>query len=96
MSTHTLQLKVMTPRETLYDGPVRSLSSVNDQGRFDILGQHSRFISVVKDELVVRDEHKKKHIFEIDSGVVHCQDDDVKVYVLMNQPEIDSEPSESV
>jgi len=96
MAPHRLQLKVLSPNETLFDGQVRSVSSVNDQGRFDILGQHSRFISIIKDKLEIRDDAKQKHVFAIESGVVHCQDDDVKVYVLMNQDVVDSEGSETI
>ena len=46
------KLRVITPKQTLFEGDAVSISSVNSQGKFDILAQHANFITLVETRIL--------------------------------------------
>lgn len=42
-----LTVKVMTPKQMVFDGQALSVSSKNSQGNFDILPEHANFITII-------------------------------------------------
>ncbi|KKR87116.1 hypothetical protein A2617_00775 [Candidatus Daviesbacteria bacterium RIFOXYD1_FULL_41_10] len=43
-----LLVKIISPKETIFDGQATSVSSTNFLGKFDILPEHANFITMVK------------------------------------------------
>jgi F0F1-type ATP synthase epsilon subunit len=43
-----LQVRILSPKKTLFSGLASSLTSVNSSGKFDILAQHANFITLIK------------------------------------------------
>lgn len=60
---------------------IKTLSSSNEKGPFDILGEHENFISIIKDFLVVRKKDGTKQEIKIDSGVIKVYTNEVWVYI---------------
>ena len=55
MAENVLQVKIISPTQTIFEGEAVSISSVNSLGKFDILPFHANFISLVrKDPIIVR------------------------------------------
>jgi hypothetical protein len=45
---NTLNVKIISPTQTIFDGEAFSISSVNSLGKFDILPYHANFITLVQ------------------------------------------------
>lgn len=59
MANNILTVKILSPTQTIYDGPAFSVSSFNSMGRFDILPMHANFITMVqKQPIILRIEKK--------------------------------------
>ena len=65
--------------QILFDEEVKSVSSKNDTGVFDVLPEHSNFISLISSPLTIRklDGQKKEITFingliKVKDNVVHC------------------------
>jgi F0F1-type ATP synthase epsilon subunit len=65
----------------LYDGEVFSLTSINEEGRFDILPHHANFISLISSILVIGELDGSKKEIKIDNGLLKTKEDKVEVYV---------------
>lgn len=49
-----LKVLLRNREETLYEGPARSVSSVNVLGPFDVLPGHTNFVSLIKSQVIIR------------------------------------------
>jgi len=75
-----LTVEILSPEGPIYQGPATAVSSSNNKGKFDILPGHSRFISIINDNLSVRTDAEMRE-FECKEGVLRCYDDRVQVYL---------------
>ncbi|HLC88193.1 MAG TPA: hypothetical protein VJG66_04030 [Patescibacteria group bacterium] len=48
MAQDTLNVKILSPTQTIFEGEAVSVSSVNTEGKFDILPYHANFITLVQ------------------------------------------------
>ena len=64
-----------------FEGEVRSVSSVNASGPFDVLPTHSNFICLIKRRLSIIAASGKKTEFNVDSGVIQVLKDKVNIYL---------------
>ncbi len=76
-----LQVEIINPDQTLFQGPALSLSSINHQGKFDILPAHTHFISLIKDHITLRLPNKSSQKFSFKQGVLRCVDNQIQVYL---------------
>lgn len=53
MAQNFLNVKIMSPTQTIFDGQVLSISSTNSTGKFDILPYHANFITLVQEKPVI-------------------------------------------
>lgn len=61
MAQNSLTVKILSPTQTIFQGEVLSVSSVNSTGKFDILPYHANFITLVqKNPLILRMRQKGK------------------------------------
>lgn len=75
---------VYTPsykKHLAYRGKVKSLSSVNNEGNFDILPLHENFISIITGPLIIVDELGKKREINTDKALIEVSGNIVKVFV---------------
>lgn len=64
-----------------FSGKVRSLSSVNSEGNFDILPLHENFVSIVNGLVIIIDENGKSREINVEKALVEASDNIVKVFV---------------
>ncbi len=82
MSTYPdLTVAVHSPEGVIYQGQVKAISSINQNGPFDILSAHANFITLIKERLTLHLEGSKQQEVPITSGVLECLDSQVNVYL---------------
>ena len=69
----------------MFEGPVKTVSSINKKGKFDILAMHTNFISLINEKIEIVNLEGKKQEFKIDSGIVKVSKDNVEIYVGVKQ-----------
>ncbi len=77
-----INIKIISPQNTLYTGEAQSISSFNSKGKFDILVNHSHFISEIQKEIIVIDNEKKQKVFNLKNGVLRCANNEVQIYIV--------------
>ena len=76
-----LQVKILSPEETLYEGQAIAVSGHNNKGIFDILPRHIDFISIISKNLTVFINENSKQQFENIHGVIRCFNNEVTIYI---------------
>ena len=64
-----------------YRGPAVAVTSLNKIGKFDILPEHTNFISLVYDKLTIHLADKQKIDYEFKRGVLEVSGNLVKVFL---------------
>ena len=85
MAKNNFELVVKTRDETLFQGEVESVTSLNKVGKFDILGHHSNFITLIQETLEIRESGGGKRNLQIDSGLARVSKDKVEIYLGIKQ-----------
>ncbi|MFH1536278.1 MAG: hypothetical protein ABIC96_04420 [Patescibacteria group bacterium] len=75
---------------------VKSLSSINEKGPFDILGEHENFISIIKEHLIIEKKDGTKQEIKFDNGIVKVYANEVQVYIgILSHPQVIKEATKS-
>lgn len=64
-----------------FAGYVRSFSSVDERGAYDILPGHENFVTVAQGNAVIFDEAGKRYDFTLGKAVVEVSENVLKVFV---------------
>ncbi len=80
----TFVVKIIEPERVVFEGEIEGLSSKNKKGEFDILPDHSNFITVVQEKLTLFFPDKSTKEFAVDLGVIRFLEDKVEVYLGIN------------
>lgn len=76
-----LHVRILTPKQTLFEGEALSVSSKNSAGKFDILPQHANFITLVENQpLTVIKDNKEKLSINIQTGLIYVTSNKVHIY----------------
>jgi F0F1-type ATP synthase epsilon subunit len=84
----------------VFEGEVDSVTSFNEEGKFDILAQHANFISLIKKSLTIRDAAGKLREIKVDNALLRMKENQVEVYLgvqgmtpseLQGKPKIEDE-----
>jgi len=81
---NTLYLSIYSPNyksELAFAGYIKSLSSVNEKGPFDILPLHENLATVATGTIVIVDEGDKRVEFNVQKAVIDVSNNLVKVFV---------------
>ncbi len=71
----------MSPRETMFEGEVLTISSVNTTGKFDILPEHANFITIIeKNPIVIQQLDKTYKKYEFHEAIIFSKEDQVLIY----------------
>ena len=81
MGEGKVHLSVLSRKEILFEAEVETVSSVNDNGNFDVLEQHTNFISLIKDKLVIRTIGGEEKVMKIKDGIMRVYKDQVSVFL---------------
>lgn len=77
----SLQVIVHDEHGIIFEGPAAALSSVNEQGPFDILPEHTNFITLIKKSLSISLESGEVKQFDVAGGVLHCYTSKIEIYL---------------
>lgn len=81
MSETTFHLSIRSREGKVYEADVVSLTSYNEQGKFDILAQHANFISLVTRELTIREAGGTDKTINIDNALLRAREGRVEVFI---------------
>ena len=60
MATNILNVKIISPTQTIFQGEAYSVSSANSTGKFDILPYHANFITMIQKTPIILRVKKKE------------------------------------
>ena len=82
-----LKVKVISPQDVLYDGEAQAISSKNVGGVFDVLPQHSDFITIVENQpIVIKTLQKDKLTFQFPLAVIYVHQNIATIYAKTAPP----------
>ncbi len=64
-----------------FRGKAEAVSSQNRLGKFDILPQHTNFITLIFEELTIHTPEKKKITYQFKRGVLEVSENQVRVFL---------------
>lgn len=76
-----MKVKVRDAEKILFEGEVDRISSFNEVGRFDIFPRHANFISIIKKELTLFNEHQKVKELQVEQAVLKVKQDVVHIFL---------------
>lgn len=86
MDTPTLQVRIITPKKTLFEGEAFAVSSKNSNGKFDILPRHTNFITYIeKNPIEVRSQDKQVTKYNFNQAIIYASQDKVNIYAEPQQ-----------
>ena len=80
-SPDKIHVTVRNRTRILFDKEVKSVTSKNDTGVFDILPEHSNFISLISSPLILRTLDGKKQEITFKNGLIKVKDNAIHCYV---------------
>lgn len=79
--TTTLQVKIISPKETILESPAFSVSSTNSVGKFDILPEHANFITMVQNTpITIHKITKEKVDFTFPLAIIYVTKNQCLIY----------------
>ena len=76
-----IHVMIRNRRTLLFDDDVRAVTSKNDTGIFDVLPEHSNFISVLKESITLHKMDGTEEVIQLKNGVMKVKDSNVKCYI---------------
>jgi F-type H+-transporting ATPase subunit epsilon len=76
-----LRTRVLSPTQTLYDGPALAVSAKNKVGPFDILADHANFFSLLTEGDIVVNTGYQSLTFPIQHGIVKVKNNEVTLFI---------------
>lgn len=80
-----LFLKIITRQGVLFDKEITSLSSSNDKGPFDVLRNHTQFISIIKDKITIKNLDGTVQEIAVNNAVMRVKSGLVQVFLGIKQ-----------
>ena len=75
-----LKVTVLSPREVLFEGEAKAISSKNSQGKFDILFSHANFITLVENQpVIILKADDSKSEFNFKQAIIYNSQNEVLV-----------------
>lgn len=79
---HTLNLEVLTPNGSIFNGPVQSVTVPGEEGEFGVLSQHVALTTLLKTGVIdIIQENGQKESIVVNWGVVQIANNLVTVLV---------------
>lgn len=86
MTTPTLHVRIISPKQLILDTQAFAVSSKNLQGKFDILPFHANFITVLENEPILissSKRDKKPLIFRFPIAIISVTENQVNIYTYL-------------
>jgi len=75
----------------IFDGEVDRISSYNEVGRFDIYPRHANFISIIRKQLTLYNNHQIVKDLKIEQAVLKVKNDNVSIFLGIDTIMIDEQ-----
>lgn len=87
-----LTVRIASPKEIIFEGQARSITSTNSKGRFDILPYHANFLTLIENKpIYVRRPNKELLTFTLPVAILYCRENRVAIYtdIQISQEELE-------
>ncbi|XWN34647.1 MAG: ATP synthase F1 subunit epsilon [Roseivirga sp.] len=79
MDAKTIQLTIITPDKTLFEGPVQRVTLPGSAGSFQVLANHAPLVSTLQQGAVLYKKGQQEHTLVIEEGLVEVLNNRVTV-----------------
>ncbi len=80
-----LRVRIVTPKQVIFQDEAYSVSSINSDGKFDILPQHANFITIIENnDIKILDSNKKQFNFRFPLAIIYTTNNSVNIYTDIN------------
>ncbi len=77
-----MNISVLTPDRTVFEGPIKSLTVPGVAGRFEIKRRHAALVSALKaGSVLIKEEDGTRKVFSIEKGFVEVLNDNISLLV---------------
>lgn len=77
----TLQVRIMTPHQMIFQGRALAVSSINSEGKFDILPEHANFITLIENQTIqVTKDNREPLSFNFHQAIIYNEANQVSIY----------------
>ena len=80
MDKRKLQVKISDREKILFEGEAFAVSSKNEIGIFDVLGEHANFVTTVAEYVEVRKNIDNKVRFDMERGILRVKENVVEIF----------------
>jgi F0F1-type ATP synthase epsilon subunit len=81
MADKKFKVKVRDTENIIYEGEVERISSYNEVGPFDIYPMHANFISIIRQELILYDNHQVVKELQFEQAVMKVKQDSANIFL---------------
>lgn len=81
MAGTLFHLKIISKSGVLFDDDIKSLTSYNDHGRFDVLASHANFISIIYKKIIIMEANGIKKEMEIERALLKNKQNSLEIYL---------------
>ena len=85
----TIKVKVRDTTNIIYEGNADRISSFNEIGPFDVFPMHANFISIIRKELILYNNHQKVKELKIEQAVMKVKKDEVHIFLGLETLQLD-------
>jgi len=83
-----LNLTVRNREKVIFSGQVSALTSENDKGIFDVLSQHSNFISIIKNQITIYNTDGTLQKIQLTTGVMQITGNIINIFLGILTPQL--------
>ncbi len=77
----TITARIISPKRTIFEGAVYSISSQNSAGKFDILPGHANFITLIQNQpIVIKTASNQTLNLKLPISVIYTSNNLVTIY----------------
>jgi F0F1-type ATP synthase epsilon subunit len=81
LSHQPLLVKIISPKEIIYNGQAASVSSVNSTGSFDVLPGHANFITILENAPIrIKRPGKEDLTYKFPLAIMYTRENLVDIY----------------
>ena len=81
MADKKFKVKVRDTENIIYEGEVERISSYNEVGPFDIYPMLANFISIIRQELILYDNHQVVKELQFEQAVMKVKQDSANIFL---------------
>ncbi len=76
-----LFVEIVNSENIVYSGKVKSVTSFNEKGRFDVIPMHTNFISIIHKKVALHELSGSRQEFQIESGIMKVKGNIIQIFL---------------